>query len=158
MGRCDPEGTQRVDSANSFFIKKDEEPPVYFIPSLFQVSLSEPKEIRLAIKSLFSEAQNMDVYLPAAISLYRNPPGFPVLRSENIQLPEDESSGSCILPGLPSKYFRPHLVNRRRFQPACCFTAGKSDARRNLLQPVTEFTSVQRMQTKLTPIFSNGCI
>ena len=48
--------------------------------------------------------------------------------------------------------------NRRRFQPACCFTAGKSDARRNLLQPVTGFTSVQRMQTKLTPIFSNGCV
>ena len=31
--------------------------------------------------------------------------------SGNIQLPEDESSGSCILPGLPSKYFRPHLGN-----------------------------------------------
>ena len=59
---------------------------------------------------------------------------------------------------VPGKYFRPHLVNRRRFQPACCFTAGKSDARRNLLQPVTEFTSVQRMQTKLTPISSNGCV
>ena len=59
---------------------------------------------------------------------------------------------------VPGKYFRPHLVNRRRFQPACCFTAGKSDARRNLLQPVTGFTSVQRMQTKLTPIFSNGCV
>ena len=49
-------------------------------------------------------------------------------------------------------------VNRRRFQPACCFTAGKSDARRNLLQPVTEFTSVQRIQTKLTPISSKGCV
>ena len=59
---------------------------------------------------------------------------------------------------VPGKYFRPHLVNRRRFQPACCFTAGKSDARRNLLQPVPGFTSVQRMQTKLTPIFSNGCV
>ena len=59
---------------------------------------------------------------------------------------------------VPGKYFRPHLVNRRRFQPACCFTAGKSDARRNLLQPVTEFTSVQRMQTKLTPISSKGCV
>ena len=68
------------------------------------------------------------------------------------------TSGSCTLPGLPSKYFRPHWVNRRRFQPACCFTAGKSDARRNLLQPVTEFTSVQRMQTKLTPISSKGCV
>ena len=97
------------------------------------------------------------IQLPAAISIWESS-GFLVLRSENIQLPEDESSGSCILPGLPSKYFRPHLVNRRRFQPACCFTAGKSDARRNLLQPVTEFTSVQRMQTKLTPIFSNGCV
>ena len=103
-----------MDSANSFFIKKDEEPPVYFIPSLFQVSLSEPKEIRLAIRSLFSETQNMDVYLPAAISFWKSS-GFLILRSENIQLPEDESSGSCILPGLHSKYFRPHLVNRRRF-------------------------------------------
>ena len=97
------------------------------------------------------------IQLQAAISLWKSS-GFLVLRSENIQLPEDESSGSCILPGLPSKYFQPHLGNRRRFQPACCFTAGKSDARRNLLQPVTEFTSVQRIQTKLTPIFSNGCV
>ena len=87
-----------MDSANSVFIKKDEEPPVYFIPSLFQVSLSEPKEMRLAIKSLFSKTQNMDIYLPAAISLWKSS-GFLVLRSENIQLPEDESSGSCILPG-----------------------------------------------------------
>ena len=65
----------------------------------------------------------------------------------------------AVLPSqaVPGKYFRPHLVNRRRFQPACCFTAGKSDAGRNLLQPVTGFTSVQRMQTKLTPIFSKGC-
>ena len=54
--------------------------------------------------------------------------------------------------------FRLAILLDLRFQPACCFTAGKSDARRNLLQPVTEFTSVQRMQTKLTPIFSNGCV
>ena len=99
----------------------------------------------------------MEFYLPVAISFGKSF-GFLVLRSENIQLPEDKSSGSCILPGLPSKYFRPQLVNRRRFQPACCFTAGKSDAGRNLLQPVTGFTSVQRMQTKLTPISSKGCV
>ena len=78
--------------------------------------------------------------------------------SEKVQLPEGENLEKLYLPGLSSKYFRAHLVNRRRFQPACCFTAGKSDARRNLLQLVTEFTSVQRMQTKLTPIFSNGCV
>ena len=63
--------------------------------------------------------------------------------SENIQLPEDESSGSCILPGLPSKYFRPHLVNRRRFQPPCCFNAGKSDARRSCLQADTGVIRLQ---------------
>ena len=78
--------------------------------------------------------------------------------SEKVEPQGGFSSCGSTLPGLPSKYFRPHLVNWRRFQPACCFTAGKSDARRNLLQPVTEFTSVQRMQTKLTPIFSNGCV
>ena len=86
-----------MDSANSFFIKKDEEPPVYFIPSLFQVSLSEPKEMRLAIKSLFSKTQNMDIYLPAAISLWKSS-GFLVLRSENIQLPEGENLGKLYPP------------------------------------------------------------
>ena len=39
------------------------------------MSLSKPKEPRHAIKSLFSEAQNMDIYLPAAISL-RKSSGF----------------------------------------------------------------------------------
>ena len=38
------------------------------------------------------------IQLPAAIFLWESS-GFLVLRSENIQLPEDESSGSCILPG-----------------------------------------------------------
>ena len=89
---------------------------------------------------------------------YGNPPDFLFYGLKTYSFRRVKTSGSCTLPGLPSKYFRPHLVNRRRFQPACCFTAGKSDARRNLLQPVTEFTSVQRMQTKLTPIFSNGCV
>ena len=59
----------------------------------------------------------MDIYLPAAISFGKSS-GFLVLRSENIQLPEDESSGSCILPGLHSKYFRPHLVNWDDFAPS----------------------------------------
>ena len=36
------------------------------------MSLSKPKEPRHAIKSLFSEAQNMDIYLPAAISLWKS--------------------------------------------------------------------------------------
>ena len=54
--------------------------------------------------------------------------------------------------------FRLAVLLDLRFQPACCFTAGKSNAKRNLLQPVTGFTSVQRMQTKLTPISSNGCV
>ena len=39
------------------------------------MSLSKPKEPRHAIKSLFSEAQNMDIYLPSAISL-RESSGF----------------------------------------------------------------------------------
>ena len=120
----------------------------------FQVSLSKPKEPRHAIKSLFSEAQNMDIYLPAAISL-RKSSGF-----LSFMVCGSRRQYFVFAPhqAVPGKYFRPHLVNRRRFQPACCFTAGKSDARRNLLQLVTEFTSVQRMQTKLTPIFSNGCV
>ena len=89
---------------------------------------------------------------------YGNPPdflfyGLKTYSFQRMNPPEAVSSQA-----VPGKYFRPHLVNRRRFQPACCFTAGKSDARRNLLQPVTEFTSVQRMQTKLTPISSNGCV
>ena len=50
------------------------------------------------------------IQLPAAISIWESS-GFLVLRSENIQLPEDESSGSCILPGLHSKYFRAQLGN-----------------------------------------------
>jgi len=61
------------------------------------VSLSEPKEIRFAIKSLFSEAQNMDVYLPAAISFWKSS-GFLILRSENIQLPEGENLGKLYPP------------------------------------------------------------
>ena len=46
-------------------------------------------------------------------------------------------------PGLSSKYFRLHLVNRRRFQPPCCFTAGKSDARRSCLQADTGVIRLQ---------------
>ena len=87
-----------------------------------------------------------------------NPTDFLFYGLKTYSFQRMKTSGSCILPRLPSKYFRHYLVNRRRFQPACCFTAGKSDARRNLLQPVTEFTSVQRMQTKLTPISSKGCV
>ena len=89
---------------------------------------------------------------------YGNPPDFLFYGLKTYIFRRVKTSGSSTVPGLPSKYFRPHLVNRRRFQPACCFTAGKSDARRNLLKPVTEFTSVQRMQTKLTTIFSKGCV
>ena len=114
------------------------------------MSLSEPKEIRLGNKkSLFKDTEY------GHLSASRN---FLFYGLKTYSFRMVKTSGSCTLPGLPSKYFRPHLVNRRRFQPACCFTAGKSDARRNLLQPVTEFTSVQRMQTKLTPISSKGCV
>ena len=97
------------------------------------------------------------IQLPAAISIWESS-GFLVLRSENVKPQGDFPPAVLSFQAVPGKYFRPHLVNRRRFQPACCFTAGKSDARRNLLQPVTEFTSVQRMQTKLTPISANGSV
>ena len=95
------------------------------------------------------------IQLPSAISIWESS-GFLVLRSENVQLPEGRNLGKLYPPGFLSKYFRPHLVNLRRFQPACCFTAGKSGTRRNRLQPATGFSSVQRMQTKLTPISLNG--
>ena len=89
---------------------------------------------------------------------YGNPPDFLFYGLKTYSFQRMNPREAVSSQAVPGKYFRPHLVNRRRFQPACCFTAGKSDARRNLLQPVTEFTSVQRMQTKLTPIFSNGCV
>ena len=89
---------------------------------------------------------------------YGNPPDFLFYGLKTYSFQRMNPREAVSSQAVPGKYFRPHLVNRRRFQPACCFTAGKSDARRNLLQPVTEFTSVQCMQTKLTPISSNGCV
>ena len=67
---------------------------------------NKPKEIRLAIKSLFSKTQNMDVYLPAAISFWKSS-GFLVLRSENIQLPENEPREAVPSQDFPASTFGP---------------------------------------------------
>ena len=109
------------------------------------------------IQRIYSWSVYSAIQLPAAISIWESS-GFLVLRSENVQLPEGGNLGKLYPPGFSHICDKLASIfkNRRRFQPACCFTAGKSNARRNLLQPVTEFTSVQHMQTKLTPISANG--
>ena len=107
----------------------------------FQVSLYKPKEIRLAKKSLLSGTEYGP--LSASRNIFREILRISCFTVWKHTASREWTSGSCTLPGLPSKYFRPHLVNRRRFQPACCFTAGKSDARRSCLQADTGVIRLQ---------------
>ena len=81
----------------------------------FQVSLYKPKEIRLAKKSLLSGTEYGP--LSASRNIFREILRISCFTVWKHTASREWTSGSCTLPGLPSKYFRPHLVNRRRFQP-----------------------------------------
>ena len=82
------------------------------------------------------------IQLPAAISIWESS-GFPVLRSENIQLPEDESSGSCILPGRSRQVLSAPFGKLRRFCPIYDFSSDNSAVSRSCLQADTGVIRLQ---------------
>ena len=82
------------------------------------------------------------IQLPAAISIWESS-GFLVLRSENIQLPEDESSGSCILPGRSRQVLSAPFGKLRRFCPIYDFSSDNSAVSRSCLQADTGVIRLQ---------------
>jgi len=63
--------------------------------------------------------------------------------SENIQLPEDESSGSCILPGRSRQVLSAPFGKLRRFCPIYDFSSDNSAASRSCLQADTGVIRLQ---------------
>ena len=67
-----------MDSANSFFIKKDEEPPVYFIPSLYHAFLCHIDRLEVcgwwADKERFYKRAICNILLLSLIPTYKDEP------------------------------------------------------------------------------------
>ena len=115
------------------------------------MSLSKPKEPRHAIKSLFSEAQNMDIYLPAAISL-RKSSGFHSSVAGTLNLSIDGlksrtaggfSSCGSTLPGRSSQVLSAPFGKLRRFCPIYDFSSDNSAVSRSCLQADTGVIRLQ---------------
>ena len=85
------------------------------LPHYLPSHKADPPEF--PIQRIHSWSVYSAIQLPAAISIWGSS-GFLVLWSENVQLPEGGNLGKLYPPGVLSKYFRPHLVNRVDFAPS----------------------------------------